>query len=98
MNGVNELTRSSGLRSRCIVHFTKMVSSGISGEGRSRQEEGPAIAKVGGTRRVRSEWPRNPRKNLFLGEVYNPSRLNWGKQQKGGVAWGVSLRPQRSLR
>ncbi len=39
-------------------------SSGISGEGRSRQEEGPAIAKVGGHRDtccVQSEWPRKPR-------------------------------------
>ena len=39
-------------------------SSGISGERRSRQEEGSGIAKVGGhrdTRRARSEWPRNPR-------------------------------------
>ena len=39
-------------------------SSGISGEGRTRQKEGPAIAKVGGhrdTRRAPSEWPRNPR-------------------------------------
>ncbi len=39
-------------------------SSVISGEGRSRQEKGPAIAKVGGhrdRRRARSEWPRNPR-------------------------------------
>ncbi len=39
-------------------------SSGISGEGRSRQEEGPAHAKVGGhrdTRRARGEWPRKTR-------------------------------------
>ncbi len=37
----------------------KNGSSGISGEGRSPQEEGPAIAKVGGnrdTRRARSEF------------------------------------------
>ena len=40
------------------AHFKGLC--GISGEGRSRQKEAPAIAKVGGHRDTR-EWPRNPR-------------------------------------